>query len=170
MQETGQKILSLVETQVSSAPNFGSNAINVLRYCCTNHDRVPYSAEPDYSEVNCGGLVHCKGALPTSNEPRRCFKVSRMRPELIVPSASSSWHLFHGKERTRSTNPSSGSCGIVEVWPECSQADPMESISADQTDVSTTISSPMVPLSRLDFTTPCIAKCWQKGVKVCPRG
>ena len=105
MQETGQKILSLVETQVSSAPNFGSNAINVLRYCCTNHDRVPYSAEPDYSEVNCGGLVHCKGALPTSNEPRRCFKVSRMRPELIVPSASSSWHLFHGKERHKKYEP-----------------------------------------------------------------
>jgi hypothetical protein len=59
-----KKRLSLVDTQISSAPNFGSNASSVLSYCCTNHNRVPNSAEPDYSEVSCGGLAHSKGARP----------------------------------------------------------------------------------------------------------
>jgi hypothetical protein len=34
-----QRSLSLVDTQVSSAPNFGSNATSVVRYCCTNHNK-----------------------------------------------------------------------------------------------------------------------------------
>lgn len=69
-----QKSLSLVDTQVSSAPNFGSNATSVVRYCYTNPNRAPNSSGPDYSEVRCGGLAHSKGDGPTfSNEPASLF-------------------------------------------------------------------------------------------------
>ena len=69
-----QRSLSLVDTQVSSAPNFGSNATSVVRYCCTNHNRVPNSAGPDYSKVSCGGRAHSNCDRPTfSNKPTSLF-------------------------------------------------------------------------------------------------